>query len=99
MMNLEQLIEYDKQNKSSDPFTNMVLLKVHRKTKERLFFKKHLWVSLAAGVVLGLAISGFYKLRQPTERQIQLQQWMKAHCMDDMEMENLGQNYCFMKLN
>lgn len=90
----EKIIEKDKITSVSDEFYDNVLkkLKIHiqsRKT-ERFFHKKHIWMSVAAGILLGLIMLNLQNHIQESELKIsQMEAWINRYYLDDMVIEKV----------
>ncbi|MFR2509616.1 hypothetical protein [Odoribacter laneus] len=90
-MNLEQLINEDRIRKVSAGFYEEIQTWVKERTEmkriNRIFVRRHLWMSLAAGILLGLLINGIQKYRFEHDRSAVLKEWMDNHYMNDIEIE------------
>lgn len=97
-MNLEQLIQEDRIQNVRPGFYEgiQVRMKEHIEVKKinRVFVRRHLWMSLAAGIIIGLLINGIQKYRFEHDRPAILKEWMENHYMNDVDMERLD-NYFF----
>lgn len=90
-MNLEQLINEDRIRKVSAGFYEEIQTRVKERTEmkkiNRIFVRRHLWMSLAAGILLGLLINGIQKYRFEHDRSAVLKEWMDNHYMNNIEIE------------
>lgn len=90
-MNLEQLINEDRIRKVSVGFYEEIQARVKERTEMKkinhIFVRRHLWMSLAAGILLGLLINGIQKYRFEHDRSAVLKEWMDNHYMNDIEIE------------
>lgn len=92
-MNLEQLISEDRIQKVSVGFYEGIQARIKERKElkkiNRIFVRRHLWMSLAAGILLGLLINGIQRYRFEHDRPAVLKEWMNNHYMNDIEIEQL----------
>lgn len=90
----EKIIEKDKITSVSDEFYDKVLkrLRIHIQSckTERFFRKKHIWMSVAAGILLGLIMLNLQDHIQESELKVsQMEAWINRYYLDDMVIEKV----------
>lgn len=92
-MNWERMIEEDRIRQVEDDFCIRVLKKKEgrKEALEVIFRKRHFWMSIAAGIMMGLLFSGIYRHQVRHDRHHILKEWMTDCYMDEMELENIEQ--------
>lgn len=90
-MNWEKAICEDKIHTVGDDFYRQVLRKRQRHVPGPVFHKSHFWMSIAAGIMVGLLFSGIYKQQEKKElyRNYLLTGWMNDCYINEMELENI----------
>lgn len=92
-MNWERTIEEDRIRQVGADFYARVLRKREegKKRREVIFRKRHFWMSIAAGIMMGLLFSGIYRHQVRHDRHHILKEWMTNCYIDEMELENIEQ--------
>lgn len=91
----DKLIEHDRIAKVSDGFYNDLQRKMAQgrltvESTEVTFKKRHLWLSIAAGILLGLLISGVHSQKTAHyNRQEAIENLASRYYIDDMKLENI----------
>lgn len=90
----EKLIEKDKITSVRDDFYQELLTKLKQRIlfweSERFFRKKHVWMSIAAGLLLGLIMLNLQNQISITEqRTSKMEAWIGRYYLDDLLIEKL----------
>ena len=90
----EKLIETDRIRSVSEDFSSRGQQKIHiRKSDELSFKKRHLWVSVAAGIIVGVLILNLqHRIHPQKERMEQIQEWLGQYNFNDLNLEKLDKN-------
>lgn len=90
----EKIIEKDKITSVSNEFYDKLLkklkIRIQNKETDRFFCKKHVWMSVAAGILLGLFMLNLQDHIQETNLQAsQLEAWISRYYLDDIMIEKV----------
>lgn len=88
-MRIEEVIEKDKIKKVNEDFYLGIIRKMSR-TKADIpltIRKKHLSISIAAGIILGIISGSFYAKTQKIDRRTAMQEWLGKYNVDDIKLE------------
>lgn len=90
----EELIERDKIKSVSGDFSSRVQQRIRIRRSDELSFKKrHLWMSVAAGIIVGVLILNLQHRIQPEkERMEQIKDWLGQYNFNDLNLEKLDKD-------
>lgn len=90
-MNWEEIVQEDKIRTVGEDFSLRVMRKRRKTNPGPVFHKRHFWMSIAAGIMMGLLFSGIYKHQEKRElyRNRMLTEWMNDCYINEMSLENI----------
>lgn len=93
-MKWENIIQEDRVESVSPDFTDQVVARLTRLRKYEFRFKKrHLGMSVAAGIIMGMIMLGLQHYRgESRNRDTMLKAWVGQYHLDDMNLEKMDIN-------
>ena len=88
-MKVEEIIEKDKVREVREDFYNGIMKKMARNKMDDagpVIRKRHLGISIAAGIALGILVGSIHHHMHKTDRQVAMQEWLgeyKLECIED----------------
>ena len=78
-MKVEEIIEKDKVREVREDFYNGIMKKMAR--------IRHLGLSFAAGIALGILVGSIHHHMHKTDRQVAMQEWLGKYNINDTKLE------------
>ncbi len=102
-MKVEEIIEKDKVREVREDFYNGIMEKMARNKMDDagpVIRKRHLGMSIAAGIALGILVGSIHHHMHKTDRQVAMQEWLGQYNQQfNFKFRNLVLFVCFLILN
>ena len=89
-MKVEEIIEKDKVREAREDFYNGIMKKMARNKVDDagpVIRKRHLGMSIAAGIALGILVGSIHHHMHKTDRQVAMQEWLGKYNINDTKLE------------